>query len=177
MPCSLRHSPSWVGLFLGFALAGCTSLTSPPEAEQDPKLVPPSATQDPAPAPAPAPAPTLIPTAAHPQPAAENRAAASHILVAYKGSPAGEKVTRTKEQAKARAEEALKKARAGGDFAALARTYSDDPGSAPKGGDLGTFPRAAMVKPFADATFALKPGEISGLVETQFGYHIIKRTQ
>jgi parvulin-like peptidyl-prolyl isomerase len=173
MRCLLRPLPSWFGPLLGLVLVGCTSLTSPPEAEQEPKLVPAPAATPATPAPAPTPAPTLVPAAAP----AESRASASHILVAYKGARGGDKATRTKEQAKARAEEALKKAKAGSDFAALARTYSDDPGSAAKGGELGTFPRAAMVKPFADATFALKPGELSGLVETDFGYHIIKRTQ
>jgi parvulin-like peptidyl-prolyl isomerase len=174
---SLRPLPSWFGPLVGLVVVGCTSLTSPPEAEQEPKLVAAAAAAPVTPPlPAPSPAATVLQAAA-PTPAAESRASASHILVAYKGARGAEKVTRTKEQAKARAEEALKKAKSGADFATLARTYSDDPGSAAKGGELGTFPRAAMVKPFADATFALKPGELSGLVETDFGYHLIKRTQ
>jgi peptidyl-prolyl cis-trans isomerase SurA len=64
--------------------------------------------------------------------------------------------------------------RRGGDFAELARTYSADPGSAKKGGDLGWFNRADFVKEFADAAVKLEPGERSGLVRTQFGYHIIE---
>jgi parvulin-like peptidyl-prolyl isomerase len=72
-----------------------------------------------------------------------------------------------------KAEEVLRRAKAGEDFAALARQYSEDTTSA-DGGDLGWFGRGTMVKPFEDAAFALKEGEISGLVETQFGLHIIK---
>lgn len=60
-------------------------------------------------------------------------------------------------------------------FADLAKRYSSDPGSAQRGGDLGAFPRGDMVKPFGDAVAALRPGEISPLVETSFGYHIIQR--
>ncbi|MDE1825658.1 MAG: peptidyl-prolyl cis-trans isomerase [Candidatus Micrarchaeota archaeon] len=73
------------------------------------------------------------------------------------------------------AEEILKKLKAGGNFSRLAEQYSID-GSRRRGGDLGEFGRGMMIKPFEDAAFALKKGEISGLVKTQFGYHIIKRT-
>ncbi|HLL73249.1 MAG TPA: peptidylprolyl isomerase [Pyrinomonadaceae bacterium] len=77
-------------------------------------------------------------------------------------------------QTKAKAEEVLAKLRAGGDFNALAKEESADSSNKDKGGDLGWFGRGMMVKPFEDAAFALKPGELSGVVETQFGYHIIK---
>ena len=63
-----------------------------------------------------------------------------------------------------------------GQFAELARKNSDDPGSAERGGDLDFFGRGAMVKPFDDAVFAMKPGEISNVVESDFGYHIIQLT-
>lgn len=62
----------------------------------------------------------------------------------------------------------------GADFATLARKYSIDTGSAVKGGDLGYFARGAMVKPFEDAAFSLKVGQISGIVHSTFGYHIIQ---
>ena len=77
-------------------------------------------------------------------------------------------------QTKAKAEEVLAKLRAGGDFNALAKEHSVDTSNKDRGGDLGWFGRGMMVKPFEDAAFALKPGELSGIVETQFGYHIIK---
>ena len=93
---------------------------------------------------------------------------ASHILIA-----AGDK--RDDAAAKARAEEVLAKLRAGADFAAIAREYSDDPSAAGNGGDLGFFQRGQMVKPFADAAFALTAkGELAGPVKSQFGYHIIR---
>lgn len=96
---------------------------------------------------------------------------ASHILIkAEKDAPAQERAI-----AKAKAESLLadlKKAPVS--FAELARKNSQDPGSAEKGGDLDFFARGAMVKPFEDAAFSLKPGEISGLVESDFGYHIIQ---
>ncbi|MGA2344178.1 MAG: SurA N-terminal domain-containing protein [Steroidobacteraceae bacterium] len=75
---------------------------------------------------------------------------------------------------KAKAEEVLKRARAGEDFGKLAQQFSQDPGSAQKGGDLGWADRKAYVAPFAEAAFGMKEGEIQGPVKTQFGYHILK---
>lgn len=94
---------------------------------------------------------------------------ASHIL--FKVDDAAKDA-----EVKTKAEEVLKRAKAGEDFAELARKYSQDTESAKNGGDLGSFPRDQMVKEFSDAAFTMKPGEISGLVRTQFGYHIIKVT-
>jgi len=73
-----------------------------------------------------------------------------------------------------KAEEVLRRAKAGEDFAALARQFSEDNSNKNEGGELGWFGRGQMVKPFEDAAFALKDGEVGGVVETQFGYHIIK---
>ena len=94
---------------------------------------------------------------------------ASHILVTVdpKADPA------KKEEAHKKIESIQEKLKAGGDFATLAKELSDCP-SKEKGGDLGYFTKGQMVKPFEDAALALKPGETSGIVETQFGYHIIK---
>ncbi|MCD6663915.1 MAG: SurA N-terminal domain-containing protein [Comamonas sp.] len=98
---------------------------------------------------------------------------ASHILInAPKDEPAAER-----EKARQNAQELLAQVRKDpSSFAELAKKSSQDPGSAPQGGDLGFFARDAMVKPFADAVFAMKKGDISDVVETDFGYHIIKLT-
>ena len=94
---------------------------------------------------------------------------ARHILIEV-GQDAG---TEAVAEAKKRIEDVLQKARAGEDFAELAKQYSEGP-SKDKGGYLGTFKRDAMVKPFADKAFSMKPGEISDPVQTRFGWHLIK---
>lgn len=98
---------------------------------------------------------------------------ASHILIAApKTGPAAER-----EKARAKAQELLAAAKKNPEgFAELAKKNSQDPGSAANGGDLDFFTRGAMVKPFEDAAFALKKGEISDVVESDFGYHVIKLT-
>lgn len=79
-----------------------------------------------------------------------------------------------KQKKKEEAEKVLEAARKGGNFAELARKHSEDTASAARGGDLGSFPRGTMVGPFEDAAFGLKPGQVSNIVETPFGFHIIK---
>ena len=104
--------------------------------------------------------------------------AAQHILIAYKGADKAPKgVTRSKADARKRAEEVVGKAKAGTDFSALVSEYSDDPAAKERQGSLGKFTRDKMAKPFSDAAFALKVDEISAPVETPFGYHVIKRNQ
>jgi parvulin-like peptidyl-prolyl isomerase len=149
-------------LVLALALAGCTKHETgdaSKEAKQVAKAAESGAT----------PAPKYV------QPLPPGNIRASHILISYAGTPVTE-ATRSQAQAKQLADSLLARVAKGEDFAELARTYSDCP-SREAGGDLGFFPRGRMVKPFEDAAFALRPGQVSKVVETQFGYHIIKRTQ
>jgi peptidyl-prolyl cis-trans isomerase C len=95
---------------------------------------------------------------------------ASHILIGVAQTATPEE----KAAARAKAEAALKQVKRGADFAAVARAQSQDPGSAPNGGDLGFFPKGQMTPAFEEAAFKLKPGGVSGIVETPFGFHIIK---
>jgi peptidyl-prolyl cis-trans isomerase D len=94
---------------------------------------------------------------------------AQHILIAVAPNAPAEK----KAAAKTKAEDILKQLEAGADFAKLAQKYSEDPGSRNKGGDLGNVTRGQLVKPFEDAAFKLKPGQMT-IAQTQFGYHVIK---
>ena len=155
----------WLFLITGVA-AGCEEKPrepTPPPAE---------------PAPPPAPPPAAAPS---PQAQAEegevDEVAAQHVLIAFRGaSRAAKDVTRSKSEAKKLAQEVLAKAKAGEDFSKLAADYSDCPSKANRG-NLGKFNREAMAKPFSDAVFALKVNAVSDVVETKFGFHIIKRNQ
>jgi peptidyl-prolyl cis-trans isomerase SurA len=92
----------------------------------------------------------------------------TQVVIAPKASDSARATARTK------AEEALSKLREGADFETTARQYSDDPSTRERGGDLGWFRSGSMVREFDQIAFALRPGEVSGIVETSFGFHIIK---
>lgn len=94
---------------------------------------------------------------------------ASHILIKVNADAS----QKEKDEARKKIESVQEKSKKGEDFATLAKTYSEGP-SGPNGGDLGYFRRGQMVKPFEEAAFNLKPNETSDIVETQFGYHLIK---
>ncbi|MBN2193907.1 MAG: peptidyl-prolyl cis-trans isomerase [Polyangiaceae bacterium] len=111
------------------------------------------------------------------QSANNEKVGASHVLLAYKGATrAKDTVSRSKEEAKALADQVLARVRKGEDFSKVAQELSDCPSKA-RGGDLGTFARDRMAPAFSKAAFELKVGGVSEVVETPFGYHVIKRTQ
>jgi parvulin-like peptidyl-prolyl isomerase len=103
-----------------------------------------------------------------------DQVSASHILLMYAGS-ARSTATRTKDEALAQIEDLAKQLADGGDFKQLAEANSDCP-SGQQGGDLGTFGRGQMVGAFEDTAFGMEVGQTSGVIETDFGYHLIHRT-
>jgi parvulin-like peptidyl-prolyl isomerase len=100
---------------------------------------------------------------------------ASHILLMYAGSERSS-ATRSKAEAHTQITSLAEQVALGGDFGAIAKQHSDCP-SKGRGGDLGSFPRGAMVPAFEEAAFGLPVGGTSPVVETPFGYHIIRRTE
>ena len=103
---------------------------------------------------------------------------AKHLLVKYAGAKkAAATVTRTREEACVRAQEARTKLQQGSSFADVVKEYSEEPGAATREGSLGPIERPNVVPPFADAAFELHPGEVSHVVETDFGFHVIMRTE
>jgi parvulin-like peptidyl-prolyl isomerase len=120
------------------------------------------------------------------------RVTAAHILVGARpnliaqrlqsekkltGEALATAVRQETERLRQRAEELRGKAAKGADFGRLARESSDDAGTRDRGGDLGTFPRASHARAFDDAAFALKPGQVSAVIQTDFGFHVIKVSQ
>jgi peptidyl-prolyl cis-trans isomerase D len=103
----------------------------------------------------------------------EEQVCASHILVKLKSDPAA-KEGHADDEARKLAQASLDQVRSGADFAAVAKKSSEDTGSAARGGDLGCFPRGRMVPEFDNAVFSLEPGQVSDLVKSPFGYHVIR---
>lgn len=103
---------------------------------------------------------------------------ARHVLISYRGAMrAAPYIQRSKDEARELATRIMEQARAGEDFAELAQESSDDRGSAANGGSLGTFGRGQMVPEFSKAAFALEVGEVSEVVESPFGFHVILREE
>ncbi|WP_437623596.1 thioredoxin domain-containing protein [Sorangium sp. So ce1151] len=120
---------------------------------------------------------TAQPSAAQPA-AAPGFLGAKHLLIMYAGSlRAPPHVARTRDEARALVEQALREAQQGARFEDLVARYSDEPGAAARGGDLGKFRRGAMVSEFEQALEKVAVGALSGVVETRFGFHVILRTQ
>ncbi len=101
-----------------------------------------------------------------------------HVLVKYAGAKkATDTVTRTRGDACLRAQEARSKLEGGQSFADVVRDYSEEPGAVSREGSLGAIERSFVVPPFADAAFELHAGDVSHVVETEFGFHVIMRTE
>ncbi len=114
------------------------------------------------------------------QPAAStvpDEIAAQHILISYKGAKNAKAATRSKDEAKKLAQRLKDDAAKGTDFGELATKHSEDPASSARLGSLGKFKRSEMVKAFSDAAFSLPVGGLSEVIETEFGFHVIKRNQ
>ena len=166
---ALRHPTALVALALGMVPA-CVVTTFEPPGDPPRIAVAPTASGRGGPE---APGEDAEPLAGQP-----TEIAARHLLVSYQGAlRASPSVTRSKSEAQARATEALTRAKAGENFETLVKEYSDEPGAAERGGSLGRFGRGMMVPAFEKAAFKLAPGETSELVETQFGFHVIQRTE
>ena len=118
------------------------------------------------------------PTAALGAAAPLEEISAQHLLVMYSGSKSAPRsIKRTRDEARARASEALDAIKRGQDFDKVVSAYTDEPGGAARRGALGKFSRDRMVKAFSDAAFALEVGEISPVIESPFGFHVIRRLE
>src|SRR6185312_1859477 len=117
--------------------------------------------------------------AKHPHKASEpDRITVKHVLVRYQGARgAAPTITRTREDACLRAQEALAKLQAGTSFSEVVAAYSDESGAATREGSLGAIERSDVLPAFADAAFELKMEEVSQVVETAFGFHVILRVE
>ncbi|WP_437627077.1 peptidylprolyl isomerase [Sorangium sp. So ce1151] len=105
------------------------------------------------------------------------RIGVKHVLVRHAGAERAEGATRTREEACLRAMAARDKIRGGADFAEVVAAYSEEAGATSRGGSLGTIERADVLPPFADAAFELDIHQLSDVVETRYGFHVIFRTE
>ncbi|MBX3217221.1 MAG: peptidylprolyl isomerase [Labilithrix sp.] len=109
---------------------------------------------------------------------APDRVTVRHVLVKYAGAKsAAETVSRSREEACLRALEAREKLEGGATFAEVVGAYSEEPGAATREGSIGAIGRTDVVPPFADAAFELGRGDVSHVVETDYGFHVIQRTE
>lgn len=162
-------------VLLGTALA--TALATACGAPQAPHAAAPDSA---APAEASAPAAACLAAAAAKREARADepsRIGVKHILVRHAGAERAEGATRTREEACLRAMEARDKIRDGADFDEVVATYSEEAGAASRGGSLGTIERADVLPSFADAAFELDLHQLSDVVETRYGFHVIFRTE
>lgn len=180
-----RHAPRFpkrsisilTGLTVGLALPLALASTSVACGGAAPPAAPPSSTT--AAADSPAAKCLAIASAPREKKAGEPaKVTVKHVLVKYKGSKrAPETVTRSREEACLRAQEARTKLEGGVSFGDVVKEYSEEPGAATREGSLGAIGRAEVASPFADAAFELGPGEVSHVVETDFGFHVIQRSE
>jgi parvulin-like peptidyl-prolyl isomerase len=167
-----------VASLLGLLASACDAPSSgggvsPPLTDATPSAAPPAASASAA-----ASSSAAAPSASATHIPVPDTIVAQHILVGYKGAQRiARTVTRNRLDAKARAAEALAKLRGGAEFEDMVKEYSDDPGSVDRLGLLGKFHRADLDPAFSKSAFALQVEQISDVVETPFGFHIIKRTQ
>ncbi|WP_438030052.1 peptidylprolyl isomerase [Sorangium sp. So ce233] len=161
-----------LGAALGAALAtACGAPQTPPAAAPD--------SAAPAEASAPNAAACLAAATAKREARADEppRIGVKHILVRHAGAERADGTTRTREEACLRAMEARDKIRGGADFGEVVAAYSEEAGAASRGGSLGTIERADVLPPFADAAFELDIHQLSDVVETRYGFHVIFRTE
>jgi hypothetical protein len=197
----LRDACGWTALAVASAACGPSASQAASNTRADsahlaaqatePRAGDPTASQAPPPSPIPDPSVSVGGSTSAPVPPAPSAAAAAsrrtpvapaaisarHVLIQWMGSErAGKSVLRSREQAMVLAQEVLSRARGGEDLGRLAVEYSDEPNAGARRGSLGRFGKGQMVAAFDDVAFSLEVGQLSGIVETPFGFHIIQRT-
>jgi hypothetical protein len=182
MNSKLSRQPFWllsiVLVVAGLLATGCSARMRGSEAGPAIDPVEVAKPADPKATTASVPGPTTAAKAKSDAPPTGETIVARHVLIQWIGADrASGSVVRTRDQARALADEIARRAKSGEDLGRLAVEYSDEPGAASRGGSLGRFGRGQMVPAFDAVVFSLAPGQISGVVETGFGYHIIQRIE